>query len=67
MDVCFVGGPVFSPSDDSKDNILEGVFSYMLWGTCRGRKEPSFAIQLSGYHDWIFRHIPKKELCVVEK
>ena len=62
-----LGGPVFSPAEDSKDIILEGVFSYMLWGTCRGRKEPSYAIQLSTYYDWILRHIPKKELCVQEK
>jgi len=58
------GGPVFSPADDSGDIILEGVFSYMLWGTCRGRSEPSYAIQLSTYYDWILRHIPKKEICV---
>ena len=58
---------MFSPAADSEDNILEGVFSYMLWGTCRGRQEPSFAIQLSAYHDWIFRHIPKKEICVLKE
>ena len=22
--------------------VLEGVFSFMLWGTCRGRKEPTY-------------------------
>ena len=22
--------------------VVEGVFSYMLWGTCRGRKEPTY-------------------------
>ena len=58
---------MFSLAEDSDDIILEGVFSYMLWGTCRGRKEPSYAMQLSSYHDWILRYIPKKEICVLEK
>ena len=27
---------------DGKYPVVEGVFSYMLWGTCRGRKEPTY-------------------------
>ena len=34
------GGPVFSMV--GKTPVLEGVFSFMLWGTCRGRKEPTY-------------------------
>ena len=27
--------------------VLEGVFSFMLWGTCRGRKEPTYYNKVS--------------------
>ena len=34
------GSSIFKMS--GKYPVVEGVFSYMLWGTCRGRKEPTY-------------------------
>jgi len=55
------GGPAFKIVDSTP--VLEGVFSYMLWGTCRGRHEPSYYGRVSDFLDWIYRHVPKKEVC----
>jgi hypothetical protein len=35
------------------------VFSFMLWGTCRGRHEPSFYVRVKDYLDFIYKHVPK--------
>jgi len=55
------GGPVFSM--EGKTPVLEGVFSFMLWGTCRGRKEPTYYNKVSHFLSWITKHVPKKMLC----
>jgi len=57
------GGPIFRVSEKN-ETIIEGVYSYMLWGTCRGRKEPSYVMELSHLHDWIFQNVPEKDICV---
>ena len=57
------GGPAFKLVGAVP--VIEGVFSYMLWGTCRGRHEPSYYGRVSDYLDWIFRHVPMKEVCRV--
>ena len=41
----FEGGPIFRVSEKN-ETIIEGVYSYMLWGTCRGRKEPSYVMEV---------------------
>ena len=55
------GGPLFKIVGSVP--VLEGVFSYMLWGTCRGRHEPSYHVRVSDFLDWIYRHVPKQEVC----
>ena len=40
-------------------NLTFSVFSYMLWGTCRGRHEPSFYVRVKDYLDFIYKHVPK--------
>jgi len=55
------GGPAFKIVDSTP--VLQGVFSYMLWGTCRGRHEPSYYGRVTDFLEWIYRHVPREEVC----
>jgi len=63
--ICFgdSGGPIFSMIGNVP--VLQGVFSYMLWGTCRGKHEPSYYGTVRDYLSWIYRHVPEDEVCKV--
>lgn len=60
------GGPLFELKEKLNNPatpVLRGVFSFMLWGTCRGRNEPSYYGQVKPYVSWIQQYIPKEDLC----
>ena len=57
------GGPAFKIVDSTP--VLQGVFSYILWGTCRGRHEPSYYGRVTDYLEWIYRHVPREEVCTL--
>jgi len=61
------GGPMWKNIVDKTTGktkpVLIGVFSFMLWGTCRGRHEPSYYGRVRDYLDFIYRHVPKEEVC----
>jgi len=59
------GGPAFQIKDEDGKHVsvLVGVFSYMLWGTCRGRHEPSYYGKVLEFLPWIHKYIPKEDVC----
>jgi Trypsin len=62
------GGPLFKYVDDNgiQKPLLVGLFSFMLWGTCRGKNEPSYFLKVKPYmENFIFKYIPKNETCIV--
>lgn len=55
------GGPLWRLIDSIPVQI--GVFSFMLWGVCVGRQEPTYYGRVTDYVDWIHRYVPKRETC----
>ena len=64
--MCFgdSGGPVFKLFNLVP--VLQGVFSYKLWGTCRGRNEPSYYGNVKNHLAWIYKYVPKNEVCKID-
>lgn len=63
------GGPAFQIVTDPKTNrktpVVMGVFSFMLWGTCGSREEPSYYGHVNAYSSWIESYVPTKKLCYI--
>ena len=62
------GAPLFKYVEDNgiEKPVLVGIFSFLLWGTCRGRNEPSYFSKVKAYMDnFILKYIPKNETCIV--
>ena len=61
------GGPlwreVIDPMSKKKVPVLVGVFSYLLWGTCHGSRDPKYYVRVSSVTDWIRKYVPKEETC----
>jgi len=55
------GGPLVKYEGDKP--VLVGVMSFLLWGTCRSRFEPTFYTRIKDRLGFIFKHVPKDELC----
>jgi len=55
------GGPLVKYVGDKP--VLIGVMSFLLWGTCRSRFEPTFYTRVHDHMDMVLKHIPKEELC----
>jgi secreted trypsin-like serine protease len=55
------GGPLYTVIDGVP--VHTGVFSFLLWGTCRGRAEPSYYGRTEDYMEWIEKYIPGDEMC----
>ena len=60
------GGPLFTVTGDGKV-VLLGVFSFMLWGTCRGRDEPSYYVRVEDNVQWLMKYVSREEICEVGK
>ena len=58
------GGPLFTVTSDGTA-VLVGVFSFMLWGTCRGRAEPSYYRRVEDSIQWLTKYVPQGEVCEV--
>jgi len=43
--------------------VLIGVMSFLLWGACKSKSDPSYYTRISRYMDFITKHVPKEELC----
>lgn len=62
------GGPLLKYVNHNgvKKPVIVGVFSFLLWGTCRGRNDPSYYLRIMDYMDsFIFKYVPKNETCMV--
>ena len=60
------GGPPFTVTGDGRV-VLFGVFSFMLWGTCRGRDEPSYYVRVEDNVQWLMKYVSREEICEVGK
>ena len=56
------GGPLFTVTSDGTA-VLVGVFSFMLWGTCRGRAEPSYFGRVANHTQWLMKYVPPNQVC----
>ena len=56
------GGPLFTVTGDGTA-VLVGVFSFMLWGTCRGRAEPSYFVRVEDNLQWVRKYVSPGEVC----
>jgi len=62
------GAPLFKyvSQNGIQKPVLIGIFSFMLWGTCRGRQEPSYFTRINHYVDsFILKHVPRNETCLI--
>jgi hypothetical protein len=62
------GAPLFKYVEENgvRKPVLVGLFSFLLWGTCRGKEEPSYFTNVEAYMDsFILKYIPKNETCIV--
>jgi len=59
------GGPLVKTKrvDGVDKPVLIGVMSFLLWGACKSRSDPSYYTRVSRYMDFITKHVPKEELC----
>jgi len=55
------GGPLVKYVGEKP--VLIGIMSFLLWGTCRSRFEPTFYTRIKDHLDLVLKHIPKEELC----
>ena len=56
------GGPTWVSDDGVPVQI--GVFSYVLWGSCKGNQDPGYHQSLEHSLDWILKYVPEKEVCL---
>ena len=62
------GAPLFKYVDHRgvQKPVLVGLFSFLLWGTCRGKQEPSYFTRVQHYMEsFILKHVPRNETCII--
>merc|ERR1719383_20671 len=55
------GGPLVKYEGETP--VLVGVMSFLLWGLCKSKFDPSYYTRVHSSYDFILRHVPKDELC----
>ena len=56
------GGPAWV--SDNGVPVQIGVFSFVLWGSCKGNQDPGYHQSVEHSLDWILKYVPEKEVCL---
>ena len=48
-------------------HLIVGVFSFLLWGLCGGRKDPPYFMTVDHSLDFIRRYVPQNGTCTIKR
>jgi len=55
------GGPLIKY--EGKTPVVVGIMSFLLWGICKSKFDPSYYARVQANYDFILKFVPKDEVC----